>query len=487
VLVADPRSRSWIGGAVLALLATSRAFAAEQAPSGPSEAIFFAQIGLLLIVGRLLGEAMQRFGQPAVMGQLIAGMVLGPSVLGAIWPDLQHAIFPKNAEQKSMIDAVSQLGILMLLLLTGMETDLKLVKRVGKAAIAVSAAGIAVPFACGMALGEMLPDSILPRPDQRFITSIFLGTALSISSVKIVAMVVREMNFMRRNLGQVIVASAILEDTIGWIMVGIAFGLASSGTLDAWSVSKTILGTAAFLAASLTVGRRVVFRLIRWTNDHFVSDFPVITTILAIMVVMALTTHLIGVHSVLGAFVAGVLVGESPILTRHIDEQFRGLIVALFMPVFFGLSGLSADLTILKNADLLLLTGALIVIASVGKFGGAFIGGRLGQLSHRESLSIACGMNARGSTEVIVATVGLSMGVLSQNLFTMIVAMAVITTLAMPSMLRWALARIPLGEENDSALSAKNSTKEALCPMWSASSWLPTIVQMGSSPRTSWA
>ena len=407
---------------------------------------------------------MQRIGQPAVMGQLIAGMVLGPSVLGALWPDLQHAIFPKNAEQKSMIDAVSQLGILMLLLLTGMETDLKLVKRVGRAAITVSAAGIAVPFACGVALGEMLPDSILPRPDQRFITSIFLGTALSISSVKIVAMVVREMNFMRRNLGQIIVASAILEDTIGWIIVAIAFGLASSGTLDAWSVTKTILGTTAFLAASLTIGRRVVFSLIRWTNDNFVSDFPVITTILAIMVAMALTTHLIGVHSVLGAFVAGVLVGESPILTRHIDEQLRGLIVALFMPVFFGLSGLSADLTILKNADLLLLTGALVVIASVGKFGGAFIGGRLGQLSHRESLAIACGMNARGSTEVIVATVGLSMGVLSQNLFTMIVAMAVITTLAMPPMLRWALARIPLGEEERLRLEREELDERGFVP-----------------------
>jgi Kef-type K+ transport system membrane component KefB len=426
------RPKTWMGGAALAVLAASDAFAAEGAPPGPSEAIFFAQIGLLLVVGRLLGEAMQRIGQPAVMGQLVAGMVLGPSVLGALWPDLQHAIFPKNAEQRSMIDAVSQLGIIMLLLLTGMETDLKLVRRVGRAAITVSAAGVAVPFACGFALGEMLPNSILPIPEQRFITSIFLGTALSISSVKIVAMVVREMNFMRRNLGQIIVASAILEDTIGWILVAIAFGLASSGMLDAWSVTKTVLGVAAFLVASLTIGRRVVFSLIRWTNDNFVSDFPVITTILVIMVAMALTTHMIGVHSVLGAFVAGVLVGESPILTRHIDEQLRGLIVALFMPVFFGLSGLSADLTILKNTDLLLLTCALVVIASIGKFGGAFIGGRLGRLTRPESLAIACGMNARGSTEVIVATVGLSMGVLSQNLFTMIVAMAVITTIAMP-------------------------------------------------------
>jgi nucleotide-binding universal stress UspA family protein len=211
-------------------------------------------------------------------------------------------------------------------------------------------------------------------------------------------------------------------------------------------MTKSVLGTAAFLTASLTIGRRIVFSLIRWSNDSIVSDFPVITTILAIMIAMALTTHLIGVHSVLGAFVAGVLVGESPILTRHIDEQLRGLIVALFSPVFFGLSGLSADLTILRTPDLLLLTGALVVIASLGKFGGAFIGGTLGALSRRESLAIAFGMNARGSTEVIVATVGLSTGILNQSLFTMIVTMAVITTMAMPPMLRWALARIPLEE-----------------------------------------
>jgi Kef-type K+ transport system membrane component KefB len=163
-----------------------------------------------------------------------------------------------------MVDAVSQLGILMLLLLTGMETDLKLVRRVGRAAVMVSAAGVAVPFACGAALGQALPESLLPDPDQRLVTSLFLGTALSISSVKIVALVVREMNFMRRNLGQIIVASAILEDTIGWIIIAIAFGLASTGALDVWSVTKAVVGTAVFLATSLTLGRQMVFTLIRW-------------------------------------------------------------------------------------------------------------------------------------------------------------------------------------------------------------------------------
>ena len=418
--------------------------AADNAASGSAEAIFIAELGLLLLVGRLMGEAAQRLGQPAVMGQLIGGLLLGPSVLGLIWPAAQHALFPGTPEQKSMINAVSQLGILMMLLLTGMETDLQLVKRVGRAAVTVATAGVALPFVCGFALGEMLPDALLPKPDARLVTAIFLGTALSISSVKIVAMVVREMNFMRRDLGQIIVASAILEDTIGWVIIAVALGLASAGTVDLWSLGRAVLGTAAFMAASLTFGRRIVFYLIRWTNDNFKSEFPVITVILLIMIAMALITQLIGVNTVLGAFVAGILIGESPILTRHIDEQLRGLIVALFMPVFFGLSGVSADLTVLKNPALALLAFGLIVIASVGKFLGAFVGGKLGGLTRAESLALGCGMNARGSTEVIVATIGLSMGVLNRDLFTLIVTMAIVTTMAMPPMLRWSLKRLPM-------------------------------------------
>jgi Kef-type K+ transport system membrane component KefB/nucleotide-binding universal stress UspA family protein len=410
----------------------------------PSEALFLAQIVLLLLVGRLMGEAMQRIGQPAVMGQLIAGIVLGPSVFGAIWPEAQHAVFAANQQQQSMIDAVSQLGILMLLLLTGMETDLRLVKKARRAAMSTSAAGIVVPFACGFALGELLPAEMLPKPDQRIITSLFLGTALSIASVKIVAMVVREMGFMRRNVGMALIASAIIDDTAGWVIVAIISGLAVHGQVDALALGQSVLGTAIFLVVSFTLGRRLVFSIIRWTNDNFVSEVPVVTAILIIMGTMALTTHLIGVNTVLGAFVAGVLVGESPILTRHIDEQLRGLVVALFMPIFFSLAGLRADLTHLGNPTLFFFTIGLILIASLGKFSGAFLGGALGGLNARESFAVGCGMNARGSTEVIVASIGLSMGALNQDLFTMIVAMAVVTTMAMPPTLRWAFSRLPL-------------------------------------------
>jgi Kef-type K+ transport system membrane component KefB/nucleotide-binding universal stress UspA family protein len=437
---------------------------AQEAHKGPSEAVFIAQLIVLMVVGRLLGELMLRMGQPAVMGQLIGGLILGPSLLGVVWPDLQHLIFPRTPEQKAMIDAVSQLGVLMLLLLAGMETDLKLVRQTGRASFMVSLTGIVIPFACGFALGEMLPDAMLPHPEQRLVTSLFLGTALSISSVKIVAMVVREMNFMRRTVGQVILASAIIDDTIGWIITAVIFSLAMHGAVDPISVAKGVIGTVAFMAISLTIGRRIVSILIRWANDNFVSDFPVITMILVIMGTMALITDAIGVHTVLGAFVAGILIGESPILTQHIEEQLRGVIVALFMPVFFGMAGLTADLTVLKDPNLAILTLAFVAIASIGKFGGAFLGGQMGGMTFRESLALGCGMNARGSTEVIVATIGLSMGALSQNLFTIIVTMAVLTTMAMPPMLRWSLARLPMKKSERARLEREEMEQKGFVP-----------------------
>lgn len=452
--------------AAIALLSMSAsdAFAADQGATGPSEAIFVIQLMALLLVGRLLGEALMRLGQPAVMGQLMAGLLLGPSLLGALFPDLQHALFPGAKEQKAMLDGMSLFGVLLILLLTGMETDLKLVKQSSRASISASVAGIIVPFACGFALGEFLPDAMIPDPSKRLITSLFLGTALSIASVKIVATVVREMNFLRRTVGQVILGSAIVDDTIGWIIIAVIFGIALKGHVDPLSVAQSVIGTVAFMAFSLTVGRRIVSSIIRWVNDTFVSEFAVITAIMLIMGAMALTTHMIGVHSVLGAFVAGILVGESPILTKHIDEQLRGLIIAFFTPVFFGTAGLGADLTVLKDPHLLMLTVGLILIATIGKFGGAFIGAELGGLNRREAVALATGMNARGSTEVIVATIGLSMGALSQDLFTMIVIMAVLTTLAMPPTLRWALARVPMRKDEKERLEREEQAAKGFVP-----------------------
>jgi Kef-type K+ transport system membrane component KefB/nucleotide-binding universal stress UspA family protein len=442
---------------LLAILAT---FAnAAGGPTTPSESLFLIQIVILVVVGRLLGEAMVRLGQPSIMGQIIGGVLLGPSVLGQIWPAAQLALFPPDIAQKTMPNAVAQLGILFLLLLAGMEMDVQLAMRLRRAAAGVSLTGIAIPFMFGFTLGELLPSAYLPNPDERLVTALFLGTALSISSVKIVASVVREMDFMRRNVGQLIVASAIIDDTIGWIIIAITFSLARKGTVDPVTLTRSVFGTLFFMAFSFTLGRRIVFEIIRWTNDRLRSDLPVLSAIIAIMGGMAIITDAIGVHTVLGAFVAGILVGQSPILTKQIDMQLRGLTTALFMPVFFGLTGLQTDLAVLTDPSILMLTVVVILIASLGKFGGAFAAAKFGGYSNAEALALGCGMNARGSTEVIVATIGLSVGVLDLRLFSVIVAMAVVTTMAMPPSLRWALSRLPMRTEERNRLE-KEKFKE---------------------------
>ena len=249
----------------------------------PSEVIFLGQIIVLMVVGRLLGEVMQQVGQPSVMGQLIAGILLGPSVFGWLFPDIQHGLFPRTPEQKAMIDGISQFGILLLLLLTGMETDLKLVKKVGRRrsafrspawqclSLAASRSANSCPTGCcRIRISASSPRCFsAPRSRSRRSRSWQRSCA--------------KWNFTRRNLGQVIVASAICEDTIGWVIIAITFGLAAAGKIDLMSVGKSVLGTALFLTLSFTVGRRVVSFLIRWANDNFKSEFFVITTILVIM------------------------------------------------------------------------------------------------------------------------------------------------------------------------------------------------------------
>jgi len=282
---------------VAILLASPPCQAAAEAVAAPSEERFLAAIVTILIVARLLGEAMQRLGQPAVIGHLIAGILLGPSFFGLIWPEAQHALIPTDPAQKAMLNGLAQFGVLLLLLLTGMDTDVALIRRIGRPALAISATGIAVPFISGVAIALLLPEALLPHPEKRFVTALFLGVALSISSIKIVAMVVHEMNFMRRDLGQMIVASSIIEDSIGWIIIAIVFGVSSAGSVQIGSLLGSVAGVGLFLALSMTIGRRLVAFTIRFVNDNFVSELPVITLILVIMGLMALATAGLGVQT----------------------------------------------------------------------------------------------------------------------------------------------------------------------------------------------
>jgi nucleotide-binding universal stress UspA family protein len=246
--------------------------------------------------------------------------------------------------------------------------------------------------------------------------------------------------------------------------------MATYETVNFIDVGASVAGTLIFLAFSLTMGRSLVARLIRWSSGHMTTEVPVITVILLVMLVMALSTELIGVHTALGAFVAGMLVGQSPILTEHIEDQLRGFIIAFFSPVFFAVAGLSMNLSTLLDPTLLLFTLAIIAVASIGEFLGAFAGGGLGGLTGAESLGLATALNARGSSEVIIASIGLSMGVLSSQLFTMIVALAVVTTMIMPPTLRAVLARVPLREEEAERLQRRMRKNGKRCRTWSGRS-----------------
>jgi Kef-type K+ transport system membrane component KefB/nucleotide-binding universal stress UspA family protein len=431
---------------------------------GASVAVFIAQLVVLLSSGRLLGELMQRLRQPAVIGQIIAGVLLGPSILGALAPPLWHGLFPGSAQQQAMLDAVAQLGIVLLLLITGMETDLSVFRNARRPVISISLSGIVVPFICGCLLGTLLPDSMVPNPALRLVTTLFLGTALSISSVKILALVIQELGFLRRTIGQIIIAASILDDTIGWIVMSVTLGLALHGRIDIAGVAHSVVGTTLFLVLSLTVGRRLVFSILRWSNDTLTGEMANITTILVITGLLALLTNALGVHFVLGGFIAGVLLAQSPMLTRQLTAQLRGLIIGLFMPVFFALVGTTMDVASLAQPRFIWLTLGLIALASAGKFLGAFVGGRFGGLSKPESFAVGCGMNARGSTEVIVASIGLQLGALNRQLFTAIVAMAVVTTMATPVMLRWAFSRLPLSDEERARLEREEFESRGFLP-----------------------
>jgi Kef-type K+ transport system membrane component KefB len=205
-----------------------------------------------------------------------------------------------------------------------MEIHFDVIRRMRRTAFASSAAGIVVPFACGVAAGLSLPEALLPDPSRRPATARFLAASVAVSSVEIVAMIVMEAGFARRNVGRIIPGTAIVDDTVGWILVGLISGFAAHGSLSLGSLGITLAATVAFLVASLTAGRRFIATAIRPVNDRFCSDFAIVASILVFTCGMALVTDRIGVHTALGAFIAGVLVGQSPIRRRHVEEQLAG-------------------------------------------------------------------------------------------------------------------------------------------------------------------
>ncbi|BAZ27631.1 sodium/hydrogen exchanger [Cylindrospermum sp. NIES-4074] len=405
------------------------------------------QLSLLLLVARGLGEFMRRINLPPVVGELLAGVLLGPSVFGWLLPDLQAHIFPNSQEQSNLLSVISWLGVLFLLIVTGLETDLKLILRKGKTALLISLGGIIVPFITGFGLGWLLPDSFLADPAKRLVFSLFIATAMSISAVPVIAKVLMDLNLIRRDIGQVTLAAGMTDDTIGWILLSVVSGLASSGKFDFGTIFHSVSAAILFLAIAFTIGRTIVDQILRWVDDYIGGVAASISVVLILSLSAAALTHALGLEAALGAFVLGILAGQSRRFSNEAGHMLEVFTAAFLAPIFFAGAGLKVNLLTLFVPQTLVFGLIVLAVACVGKFTGAYIGSRVGGLSHWEGLAMGSGMNARGAMEIVVATIGLSLGVLNPQMYSIIVMVAIVTSLMAPPLLRWSLSKVVMGEE----------------------------------------
>ncbi len=423
--------------------------------------LFLLQFVLLLVVARTLGQVATRLGLPSVVGELLAGFLLGPTLFGNLAPGLQAYVFPQEEAQVHLLEVVSWLGVIMLLILTGLETDVALIARKGKKAAAISLGGIAVPFASGVALGFFIPEDFLTGPDKRLVFALFIGTAMSISAIPVIAKVLMEMKIIRRDIGQITLAAGMIDDTIGWILLSVVAGLAASGQIDPVTAGRSIISVLAVLLIAYTVGRKGVSYLLRTLHNQVGGDTVMITALMALALAFAVVTQALKLEAVLGAFIAGILVGQVKRFDERLRHIFEQVALGVFAPVFFAASGLRVDLGRLAQPRVLTVGLVVLTIAIAGKFVGAYVGARATRLGHWEALSLGAGMNARGAMEIIVATVGLSRGILNPEMYSIILMVAIVTSLMAPPLLRWTLSHVTPTEEEQQRLESEERRRES--------------------------
>jgi Kef-type K+ transport system membrane component KefB len=410
--------------------------------------VLLVELAILLFAARALGEIAQRLNQPSVVGEILAGIILGPSLLSGLFPALGAWIIPQTAVQGFLLEEISLIGALLLLLITGLETDLALIRRHARTAIGVSFGGIIVTFFSGFLLGQFLPDNLLANPAQRTVFALFIATAMSISAIPVIAKVLMDLNLMRRDIGQTIIAAGMSDDTIGWILLSIVVGLASGQAISAGTILQIVGSVLGFMVLSFTLGRWLVKKALDFVQDEVVSHDRLLTLVIVLTFVWGAITQALNLEAVLGAFVMGILLGQMPRLPKEIRHKLESMALGVFTPIFFAVAGLKVNLVNLFQPQLLLIALLVIFVATFGKVVGTYAGARLiGRRDHWTALSFGAGLNARGAMEIIIATIGLSLGILTQDMFSIIVVMAMATSLMAPTALRFVLKHVQPEEQ----------------------------------------
>jgi Kef-type K+ transport system membrane component KefB len=388
--------------------------------------LFLVQVSLLLLVARTGGELATRIGIPLHVGELLFGMALGPSLLGRVWPDAFEALFPADPDQRAFLEIVAWIAIVFLVLLSGLETRLGILRRAQRAAIGGWIGGFGLPFVAGFLLGLAAPEQLVPASIDPPVFALFLATAMSISAIPVIARILMDMDLFRTRVGMVIISAAVADDTIGWVVLAVVTGLVTGGVETA-SVVRTLLLTGGFIALAFTVGRPLVWMAME-RSGRLRMPHAQISVMLVITLAMGAVTQAIGVHLVLGALVAAMLIGRYRRFDPGAVEGIREVGMGFLVPFFFAYTGIKVDLTTLRGSTLVF-AGLAVLVACLSKVVGGGLGARVGGLPRWEALAVGFGLNARGAMELVIAAIGLSIGVLDDAGYAIIVMIAVLTTI----------------------------------------------------------
>ncbi|HET9217786.1 MAG TPA: cation:proton antiporter [Terriglobia bacterium] len=401
------------------------------------------QLIVIVIASRLAGMAFRKLGQPQVCGEIAAGLILGPSLLGKIAPDFFNAVFP--ASSTPVLNILSQLGLIFLMFLVGLDFDFSHLRSHGKTAVATSIAGVALPFGLGLAVAYVIHPVVAAGTDPKAF-ALLLATGLAITAIPVLSRIMTELNIHRSPVGTITITAAATDDVIGWIILAMAAGVVRA-QFQATAAVSTIAQAAIFCVVTIYVARPLLKGWIRRTTVREGTDLSLSTLAVLLVLIMgaAAITNAIGIFSIFGAFLLGAILHDERQFVDAVVIRLRDFTTGLFLPIFFTYTGLRTDIGSMSGVTLWMIAGLIIAAAVVGKLGGCALAARfVGGLSWRDSAVIGILMNTRGLMELIVINLGYELGVFPRNVYFMLVLMTLVTTYMTTPLVRYAIRNTAL-------------------------------------------
>lgn len=406
--------------------------------------LLFLEIAILLFSSLAIGELMVRLGQPAIIGQILAGLLLGQSVFGNFFPDWSVLVFPQDNLQSKLISVLSWVGVSFILMLTGMETDTSMLKRLGKPAAYLAIIGLLLPLLVGVGVAYLLPPSLIADQKQKLAFAVFLGTVFAASSVPVVAQILMDMKLFKTDIGQLVLSASLSHDLLCCLLLAVIAVL--SGGSEGNPLLTATVGTTCFLLA-MYLGRPIFFRILRWVNDKVSTAHGLITAMVVLLLSCAAITQALGVHIVLGAFAAGVILSQAPVINHKVTRPLELVTMGFFAPIFFASAGLNVNLSRLLDPQLALITSLLTVAAVASKIGACYLAGKFTGMGVWESLAVGAGANTKGSMGLIIAMLGYSLHIVTLDMFAIAIFISLFSTGMAPAAMQWTLGHVKVSAE----------------------------------------